>query len=211
MSYNTDATVYIYIYIYFYCTWIFHKAPKPELKSEIVHSTSMKQKLLFFGFYNHYIFIILVVFAEIPGLKDCRCCWGRNLAAWCLAFFWCCVWVEGWPYLDKSQLKMLVLSCSWPFWRWCSWLVDSYLFLADGLNQWLFLVPVKGGIGGIVHPPIGRKNTTYSPCLLGGQKCYRSHLLREPKATIDLLMWVFGSSMEGEELHPFAIRCSGQR
>ena len=31
------------------------------------------------------------------------------------------------------------------------------------------LVPVKGGIGGIVHPPIGRKNTTYIPliyCLL---------------------------------------------
>ena len=47
-------------------------------------------------------------------------------------------------------------------------------------NQWLFLVPVKGGIGGIVHPPIGRKNVTYSPCLLEGYICYRSHLLREP-------------------------------
>ena len=23
------------------------------------------------------------------------------------------------------------------------------------------MVPLKGGIGGIVHPPIGRKNTTY--------------------------------------------------
>ena len=38
--------------------------------------------------------------------------------------------------------------------------------------QWIFQVPVKGGIGGVVHPPIGRKNatyyTTYSPCLLGG-------------------------------------------
>ena len=37
--------------------------------------------------------------------------------------------------------------------------------------QWLFLVPLKGGIGGIVHPPIGRKNATYIPliyCLLGG-------------------------------------------
>ncbi len=35
--------------------------------------------------------------------------------------------------------------------------------------QWLCLVPLKGGIGGIVHPPIGRKNTTYIPliyCLL---------------------------------------------
>ncbi len=27
--------------------------------------------------------------------------------------------------------------------------------------QWLFLVPEKGGLGGIVHPPIGRKTTTY--------------------------------------------------
>ena len=24
------------------------------------------------------------------------------------------------------------------------------------VSQWLFLVPLKGGIGGIVHPPIGR-------------------------------------------------------
>ena len=27
--------------------------------------------------------------------------------------------------------------------------------------QWLYLVPLKGGIGSIVHPPIGRKNATY--------------------------------------------------
>ena len=38
-------------------------------------------------------------------------------------------------------------------------------------DQWLFLVPLKGGIGGIVHPPIGRKNTT---------------LLGEPETTIDV-------------------------
>ena len=34
--------------------------------------------------------------------------------------------------------------------------------------QWLVLVPVKGGLGGIVHPPIGsiyHLYTTYSPCL----------------------------------------------
>ncbi len=30
-------------------------------------------------------------------------------------------------------------------------------------SQWLFLVPLKGGIGGIVHPPIGRFFTTYIP------------------------------------------------
>ena len=32
--------------------------------------------------------------------------------------------------------------------------------------QWIFQVPVKGGIGGIVHPPIGRKNTTYIPLIV---------------------------------------------
>ena len=31
---------------------------------------------------------------------------------------------------------------------------------------WLFLVPLKGGIGGIVHPPIGRKNATYIPLIV---------------------------------------------
>ncbi len=33
------------------------------------------------------------------------------------------------------------------------------------------------------NPPIGsiyHLYTTYSPCLLGGEKCYRSHLLGEP-------------------------------
>ena len=34
------------------------------------------------------------------------------------------------------------------------------------MAPWLFLVPVKGGIGGIVHPPIGRKNTTYIPLIV---------------------------------------------
>ncbi len=45
--------------------------------------------------------------------------------------------------------------------------------LSSGLGiiviyQWLFLVPLKGGIGGIVHPPIGsiyHLYATYSPCL----------------------------------------------
>ena len=37
------------------------------------------------------------------------------------------------------------------------------------------LVPLKGGIGGIVHPPIGRKNTTYIPLIVlafWGVICY---------------------------------------
>ena len=49
-------------------------------------------------------------------------------------------------------------------------LETSWRVLGD-LHQWLFLVPIKGGIGGIVHPPIGsiyHLYTTYSPCLLGG-------------------------------------------
>ena len=48
----------------------------------------------------------------------------------------------------------------------------------------MFLVPVKGGIGGIVHPPIGRKNATY---ILPSEGLYATyHLLGEPETTIDL-------------------------
>ena len=45
------------------------------------------------------------------------------------------------------------------------------------------LVPVKGGIGGIVHPPIGRKNTTYIALIVlaePGGLYATYHLLREP-------------------------------
>ena len=37
------------------------------------------------------------------------------------------------------------------------------------------MVPLKGGIGGIVHPPIGRKDTTYIPLIVlafWGVICY---------------------------------------
>ena len=47
----------------------------------------------------------------------------------------------------------------------------ALVFWGSGFFQWLFLVPIKGGIGGIVHPPIGsiyHLYTTHSPCLLGG-------------------------------------------
>ncbi len=47
------------------------------------------------------------------------------------------------------------------------------------------MVPLKGGIGGIVHPPIGRKNTTYSPCRTWGVKNATYHLLGEPETTIE--------------------------
>ena len=58
--------------------------------------------------------------------------------------------------------------------------------------QWLFPVPVKGGIGGIVHPPIGRKNTTYIPLIVlafWGVKKSTYHLLREPETTIDFMLF----------------------
>ena len=53
------------------------------------------------------------------------------------------------------------------------------------------MVPLKGGIGSIVHPPIGRKNTTYIPliyCILGLYATY--HLLGEPETTIDITCMV---------------------
>ena len=43
---------------------------------------------------------------------------------------------------------------------------------------------LKGGMGGIVHPPIGRKNTTY--ILPSGGLYATYHLLGEPETTIDL-------------------------
>ena len=49
--------------------------------------------------------------------------------------------------------------------------------------QWLFLVPLKGGIGGIVHPPIGRKNATSIPRIVlavWGVKNATYHPLQEP-------------------------------
>ena len=50
------------------------------------------------------------------------------------------------------------------------------------------LVPLKGGTGGIVHPPIGRKNTTYIPLIVlaePGGLYATYHLLGEPETTIE--------------------------
>ena len=52
----------------------------------------------------------------------------------------------------------------------------------------MFLVPLKGGRWHSPSPNwqvLYHLYTTYSPCLLGGEICYRSHLLGEPKTTID--------------------------
>ena len=55
-------------------------------------------------------------------------------------------------------------------------------------DQWLFLVPLKGGRWHII--PHLAVYTTYIPliyCLLG-VICYRSHLLEEPETTIDAIV-----------------------
>ena len=53
------------------------------------------------------------------------------------------------------------------------------------VDQWLLLVPVKGGIGSIFDPPEGKDYKWHFSCQLGDGLCHRSHLLREPKTTID--------------------------
>ena len=53
----------------------------------------------------------------------------------------------------------------------------------DSIIQWIFQVPLKGGIGGIVHPPIGRKNTTY--ILPSGGLYNPYHPLQEPEKSIE--------------------------
>ena len=66
----------------------------------------------------------------------------------------------------------------WWGWHWGVGPLDSHelgvLHSSAHFNiQWLFLVPLTGGIGGIVHPPIGSIIIPliyhlYSPCLLVG-------------------------------------------
>ncbi len=52
------------------------------------------------------------------------------------------------------------------------------------------MVPVKGGIGGIVHPPIGSIYTAYIPLTVlafWGVKNATYHPLHEPEKSIDIL------------------------
>ena len=60
------------------------------------------------------------------------------------------------------------------------------------------MVPLKGGIGSIVHPPIGRKNATYIPLIVlafvwGLYNPY--HPLQESEKSTDTRMscWKLGS------------------
>ena len=53
------------------------------------------------------------------------------------------------------------------------------------------LVPVKGGIGGIVHPPIGSIYHLYTTYILPSGGLYATyHLLREPETTIEHMLWL---------------------
>ena len=56
-----------------------------------------------------------------------------------------------------------------------------------------FWFPLKGGIGGIFHPPIGRKNATY--ILPSGGLYATYHLLGEPETTIDVHLQPFSGAM----------------
>ena len=63
---------------------------------------------------------------------------------------------------------------------------------SGAIYQWLFLVPLKGEIGGIVHPPIGRKNTTYIPLIVLAfweVICYLSPLIYRRHPTGSFVKW----------------------
>ncbi len=52
---------------------------------------------------------------------------------------------------------------------------DHYLWEHSFVSMVVEIVPVKGGLGGIFYPPIGRKNTTYIPLIVlafWGVICY---------------------------------------
>ena len=60
------------------------------------------------------------------------------------------------------------------------------------------MVPLKGGIGSIVHPPIGRKNTTYMPLIVlafvwGLYNPY--HPLQEPENSTEVSGYIINLSI----------------
>ena len=69
-------------------------------------------------------------------------------------------------------------------------------------TQWLFLVPLKGGIGGIVHPPIGSIYVyIYIYCLLGGYIIAATYYqnLKNPLIYPKVLLKNCGSAKAGEK------------
>ncbi len=102
---------------------------------------------------------------------------------------------KSWPgnppsFLQTHVRDIYIYKFHSAAWRWCSRNPrgPAQRFLDRNLKslgnceqiiyawyQWLFLVPVKGGLGGIVHPPSGSIYHLYATY----------HLLREPETTID--------------------------
>ena len=67
------------------------------------------------------------------------------------------------------------------------------------LFQWLFLVPLKGGIGSIWDPPEGKDYKWYILPIGGLYATY--HLLGEPETTIDLLVSWNATTHDGNVSH----------
>ena len=66
------------------------------------------------------------------------------------------------------------------------------------------LVPLKGGIGDIVHPPIGKDYKWYISGIFPANWkiiCHRSHLLGEPKTNIDYTFPYTACLMTGSLFH----------
>ncbi len=75
--------------------------------------------------------------------------------------------------LDEQQIRIKLNQVESP----------NHILTITSINGCFWFPLLKGGIGSIVHPPIGsiyHLYTTYRPCLLGDGLCYRSHLLGEP-------------------------------
>ena len=69
--------------------------------------------------------------------------------------------------------------------------LDPWGWTIRGYGQWLFLVPVKGGIGSIFHPPEGKDYKWYISGIFPanwGMDYATYHLLRAPKTTIDMVV-----------------------
>ena len=85
------------------------------------------------------------------------------------------------------------------------------------MTQWLFLVPAKGGIGSIFHPPEGKDYKWYNKWYIlpiGG--LYATyHLLGEPETSIEstvvfqkqytsgiyIYKWYFSCQLEDQKCH----------
>ncbi len=82
---------------------------------------------------------------------------------------------------ERSPLEGLSLASGGKNWKTREVPVDK-MKVKD--NQWLFLVPLKGGIGSMFHPPEGKDYKWYILPIGGLYATY--HLLGEPETTIEI-------------------------